>query len=581
MNSLSKIVAYLILTVFIIGCQEKQQPIADSRNNDYALYDERGGFHRLSHYNNSKGIVLWVQGNGCPIVRNALVDFHEIAANYSEKGFVFFMLNSNIQDQRDSIFHEAREFDFQVPVLNDSAQLIADELDIRITAEALVLHPISREILFRGPINNRLDYEFQKNIATETYLKNALDAILQGKTPKNKVEIARGCRVTRYREIQKEDSLTYTKDIAPILNQHCIQCHTQGGIAPWSMTDYKKIVGWSAMMKQVLLSKRMPPWKADPLIGEFKNSLAIADSNVRKIVSWIDNGVTRGEGEDILRSIPPITKVWQKGEPDAIHTLQTESLPATGIISYRYQKVALDTDEDKWLRGIEIQPGNNKVVHHIVITNTERNQKSPITNREQRKWTDSYIALGGSGVQATFFPKGSGIFIPKKTELTVQIHYTTTGKQETDQTKIGLYYHDAPPEKEFYSLAPSNTEFVIPPFGNNIAISVEDSIHKDIKLYYIVPHMHYRGKSISFSVIYPDGIKETIVSVPDFSFNWQRLYELKEPKIIPKGSKIVVEGIYDNTYQNPLNPDPEKELRYGIQSTDEMLIGFFNYTLHD
>jgi len=189
--------------------------------------------------------------------------------------------------------------------------------------------------------------------------------------------------------------------------------------------------------------------------------------------------------------------------------------------------------------------------------------------------------LGGSGVQATFFPEGSGVFIPKKTELTVQIHYTTTGKQETDQTKIGLYYHDEPPEKEFYSLAPSNTEFVIPPFGNNITISVEDSIQKDIKLYYIVPHMHYRGRSISFSVIYPDGIKETIVSVPDFSFNWQRLYELKEPKIIPKGSKILVEGIYDNTYQNPLNPDPEKELRYGIQSTDEMLIGFFNYTLND
>ncbi len=575
-----KIAFYIVLVLSLIACN-KPKAITDSRTNDYALYDESGGFHRFSYYNNSKAIVLWVQGNGCPIVRNALTDFHEIASEYHEKGFTFFMLNSNIQDDRESIKEEASEFNFQVPVLDDAAQLIADELDITITAEAIILHPTTRKILYRGPINNRLDYEVQKNMASDNYLKDALDAVLKGRTPVQKQEMTRGCTVTRLSKIHKEDTLTYTKDIAPILEQKCAKCHIEGGIAPWSMTDYNKIVGWSAMMKQVLLSKRMPPWKADPHIGEFSNSFALEDSNARKIVAWIDNGMLRGEGEDLLTTIPPLNKLWQNGNPDEIYKMETESIPPSGRLRYRYQKIALKNSEDKWLKGIEIQPGNPKVVHHVVITNTEADIGSPVTDREQRKWTDNFIALGGSGIQSTLFPEESGIFLPKNTELTIQMHYTATGKEETDQTVLGLYYHDTIPKKEFYPLSPSNTEFVIPPFGKNVKLIAEDSIHRDIKLHYIMPHMHYRGKSITFSVQYPDGRKEIIVSVPDFNFNWQRLYCLKEPKSIPKGSKIVVEGIFDNTYQNPFNPDPEQELTFGIQSTDEMLIGFFNYTLDD
>ncbi|PKA84603.1 copper type II ascorbate-dependent monooxygenase-like protein [Ulvibacter sp. MAR_2010_11] len=572
---------YITSILVCLGCSSKPTPVSDSRVNDYALFDASGGFHRLSYYNDSKAIVLWVQGNDCPIVRNSLSDFHKVVAEYSEKGFTFFMLNSNLQDHREGIKREAETFQFKVPVLDDSAQLLADALDIKITAEAIVLHPTTREILYRGPINNRLDYETQKNKATDSYLADALGAILKGKQPLQKQKMTRGCTVTRQSKITREEDLTYTRDIAPILEQKCTKCHVDGGIAPWAMTDYETVKGWSSMMKQVLLSKRMPPWKADPYIGEFSNSFAIEDSNARKIVRWIDNGLAHGAGEDILTAIPPITKSWKNGEPDEIKVLKPETLPATGVISYRYQKVTINPNEDRWLRGIEIQPGNNKVVHHIVVTNTERNQKSPITQREQRKWTDNFIALGGGGVQATFYPEGTGVFVPKNTELTLQIHYTTTGKVETDLTKIGLYYHESPPEKEFYSLAPSNTEFVIPAYGKNVHLSVEEPISRDIKIHYIVPHMHYRGKSITFSVLYPDGSKEMLVSVPDFNFNWQRMYRLKDPKFVPKGSTILVEGIYNNTYQNPFNPDPSKELGFGIQSTDEMLIGFFNYTLED
>ena len=575
----------IILVIFILfsffGCNEYPKPISDDRNNDYALYDERGDFHRFSYYNNSKAIVLFVQGNGCPIVRNAIIDYHSIILDYSETGFIFFMINSNIQDSRESINKESINYGFKIPVLVDSAQLIADELDIKITAEVIILHPITREILYRGPINDRLDYEVQKNKPSATYLRDALDAILKNKKLESRKEMARGCKVTRLSLLNENTKETYTNDIAPILEKQCVKCHNDGGIAPWSMSDYKTITGWSAMIKQVLLSKRMPPWKADPEVGEFQNSFAIEDSNVRKIISWIDNGLEYGKGLDILTQIPPLQGDWKEGIPDEVIVLKEEIIPASKLIPYRYQKITLDLSSDTWLRGVEIKPGNTKVVHHIVLTNTDKNKQSPITSRKQRPWTDNFIALAGGADQVTFFPKGTGVFIPQGTSLTVQIHYTSTGKIEKDQTKIGFYYHKDVPEKEFYALSPSNTDFEIPPFGKNILLTSEDVISKDIKIYYVAPHMHYRGKSIKFKVLLPNNSIRTIVSVPDYNFNWQWLYKLKEPISIPKGSKIIVEGIYDNTYQNPLNPDPTKELHYGIHSTDEMLIGFFNYTIEE
>jgi len=575
-----RIFASLIVLVFVAACNNDPKPIADSRKKDYALYDEQGNFHRLSYYNDAKAIVLLVQGNGCPIVRNVITDFNTVVSDYTEKGVSFFMINSNLQDDKEAILKEATAFDFSVPVLKDNAQLIADELNINTTAEAFILHPTTREILYRGPINDRLDYEAQKNAPSNTFLRDALDAVIKGKRVKSQQEVTRGCTVTRRSKIEKNaPPLTYTDDIAPILVNKCATCHHENGIAPWAMTDYQTINGWSAMIKEVLLSKRMPPWKADPTIGEFRNSFALEDTNARKIISWIDNGMPLGQGADPLQAISPYSDEWKYGTPDKVITLSSEKIPATGVISYRYQNISLNLPEDKWLRGVEIKPGNAKVVHHIVVTNTNRNQKSPITDRKIRKWTDNYIALSAGADQATIFPDSTGVFVPKNSELTIQIHYTTTGKEEVDQTSIGFYYHEATPPKEFYSLSPSNNDFLIPPFGKNVPLIAQDTIQKDIKIHYVVPHMHYRGKSIKFSVVLPDGSKKTIVSVPDFSFNWQWLYQLKEPVFVPKGSVILVEGIYDNTFQNSLNPDPSQELSYGIQSTDEMLIGFFNYTL--
>ncbi|MBX2827612.1 MAG: redoxin domain-containing protein [Flavobacteriaceae bacterium] len=569
-----------IAFLFLVGCNQPPKPVADGHKNNYAFYDANGDFHRFSRYNDSKGIVLYVQGNGCPIVRNGLTDFHEITSEF-EESFTFFMLNANLQDHRETIKKEAEDFKFKVPVLLDSNQLFADALDINTTAEAIVLHPTTREVRYRGPINNRLDFEGQKMEPSETYLKDALNAILEEKPIVKTFEVTKGCKVTRLSKTQTEDSLTYTQDIAPILKNHCVRCHKDGGIAPWQMKDHQTIVGWSEMIKEVLWSKRMPPWKADPTIGEFSNSFALPDSQARKIVRWIETGMKKGSGVDPLTQIRPDSLEWPLGTPDKIITLKKEQIPATGVIPYRYQDFELKMDRDVWIRSIAMKPGNPKVMHHFVIAETGGNKESLIVDRKPTPWIDNYIAVGTGGDETTVFPEGTGVFLKKNSSLSIQVHYTTTGKSEEDQTQLGFYFHEAPPAKELHAIAPYNHTFTIPPYSKDTKVIARDTINKDIILHYLGPHMHYRGKSIKIMAELPSGEVQTLVSVPDYNFNWQLIYKLQKPISLPKKTVLVVEGIYDNSFQNPLNPDPSKELHYGIQSIDEMLIGFMNYTIDE
>lgn len=580
MNLLYKIVFLGFIFAILISCKNEPEAVADNRLNDYALFDANGGFHRLSRYNDSKAIVLWVQGNGCPIVRNALTDFNEIVSDYKDKGITFFMLNSNTQDNRSNTSKEASDFSFPVPVLMDQQQLIADALNVTITSEAIVLHPTTREVLYRGPLNNRLDYEVQKDGPSEFFLRTALDAILSGRQPASKTAMTRGCTVTRLSNTEKDKpKLTFTNDIAPVLKDHCVQCHFPEGIAPWAMTDYKTVKGWSSMMKQVLLAKRMPPWKADPEIGSFANSFEMPDSNARKIIRWIDSGMQYGEGEDMLTTVEYPDNEWQYGEPDTIINLRPEKIRATGTIPYRYQDIPLQLGEDKWLRGTVIKSSVPKALHHVVVTDKKRNRSNPISDRKQRPWTDNYIAIASVQGKATMFDDSLGVFIPKDMTLSVQLHYTTTGKPEEDRVQIGLYFADEPPKRELYALAPSNVTLNIPAYASEVKQTISDTISKAIKIHYVAPHMHFRGKDIKFSVIFPSGERHTLISIPDFNFNWQWIYKLEKPFQAPAGSVILVEGTFDNSSQNPLNPDPSQDVTFGIQSTDEMLIGFFNYTL--
>jgi len=549
---------------------------------NFGLYDNHSDFHRLHYYNDAAAIVLFVQGNECPIVRNAFTDFRDIESEYAPKGVKFFMINSNIQDTRESIAKEMVSYDVDTPVLVDEDQLVADVLDLDITAEAFVINPKDWSIAYRGPINDRIGYESQKNNASNKYLSDALKATIGNTSVENSFVNTKGCAIARKSKHEDGEELTYTDDIAPIFLDNCYSCHQKGGIAPWVMNGFPAVYGWSAMIKQVLLEQRMPPWQADPHYESFKDDLSLTAEERRKIMAWIDNGMSKGEGEDLLATASPNASEWTLGEPDYVIELNKEDIPATGIIDYRYQTHKLPYDKDVYLRAYQVLPGNPNVLHHILANVEYPNEEDfPVKDRKS-PWLDGILFGWAPGGTPDVFPKNSGRKIPAGSSIHFQNHYTTSGKAESDGSKIGLYFvDDDVPEKEYITVGPANFRIKIPPHEAAASFKAVHHFDEDVTLYQSFPHMHYRGKSMDFVLELPDGKTRKLLNVPSYNFNWQRFYTYENPISIPAGSKITVNAVFDNSEQNEFNPDPTKTLYFGQQTFDEMLVGYLSYTIDD
>ncbi len=542
------------------------------------LYDQYDEYHNLYYYDDAKAIVLYVQGNGCPMVRNGYNTFQSIHDQYIDRNITFLMVNSNSQDDREEIKIEAEEFKMDIPILVDNDQFLANNLKLNRTSEVLIINPIGWSIIYRGPIDDQLGYEGQKVEAENKYLINALDAFLDGRDIIENFIKSKGCAITIEPFVNEENDLTYTKDIAPILEAKCIWCHQPDGIASWAMTDYKTVRGWSSMMREVLLNNRMPPWQADPHYGKFQNDLSISDEQKKQIIAWIDAGKERGKGDDPLISNIAKEKVFTLGVPDTIITLDEQKIPENGLIDYRYQIIDLASlSKDIRVKAVEILPGNPEVLHHILGTIRYKTEEEAPVKRVRGPWLDGIFMVWAPGMQPEKFPEGTARTLPKDTRLYIQSHYTTNGKEASDVSKIGLYYADKEDLTEYVSLGPADFEFQILPNKKRNEVTAVEKIDRDITLYSLFPHMHFRGKSFRYTLVNPDKSEEIILNVPNYNFNWQRQYYLKEPKSIAAGSLLKVEAVFDNSEQNPFNPKPQDTVRFGEQTKDEMMIGYFNF----
>lgn len=581
----SRYLFLLIPILFLFSCQNNQETIPSEDRvwevSNFALHDQNGDFHNLYYHSDASAVVLFIHGNACPIVRNAIPDLKAIRAKYEDKDVRFFMLNSNLQDNRTSIAHEAEEFEMDFPILVDEAQLVGEALQLKRTAEVLLLDPKSWEIMYRGPLSDRIGYESQRNEARNDYLANAIDSLLSGGTIEKPYLKGMGCLI-KFANADKtaHANLTYEKDIAPILVEKCMQCHVEGGIATWAMKDYETVFGWSNMMREVIRTKRMPPWQADAHYGKYKNDISLSQEEIQTLVHWIEAGAKREGGEDPLKKYEAKIATWELGEPDILIELEPEEIPATGVIEYRYQEFELDFEKDVWANAIQVIPGNTAVMHHMLVSVIypdgfvePMDRKSP--------WLDGLFASWAPGLEVEKFPAGSGRILPKGSKLWFQLHYTTSGKEETDASKIGIYITEEKPEKEYLIVGPYNPEIVIPPHAKAYKNKAKEVFDRDIVLYGMGPHMHFRGKSMKYTAIYPDQSKEILLNVPNYNFNWQRYYLLEEPKSLPAGTTILVEAAFDNSAQNTFNPHPEKTVYWGDFTIDEMLIGYMSFMYDD
>lgn len=554
--------------------------VVGMRVDDFQLLDHMGVAHRLFYYSDAPAIVVMTQGNGCPIVRNAVPAYRQVRDNYQEQGVKFFLLNSNLQDNKTTIAKEVADFGFDIPVLVDENQLVGESLNVTRTAEVFVIDPKSRKIVYHGPVDDRLTYQNQKAKAEFSYLSDALDAVIAGETVKISQVDAPGCIVNFPERDNKErhTNISYHDTIAPILEERCVECHQVGGIGPWAMTSYDMIKGFSPMIREVIRTDRMPPWHSDPNIGSFLHDRSLTSNEIKTLVHWIEAGSPRGEGYDPLADPRESLPDWPLGVPDLILTVPSFDVPATGVVDYQRPYVVNPLEEGKWLRASTVKVGSRESVHHVLTGYLKEIPKSGQSN--EVRWGAS---VGGYavGAESMIAREGLGTYIPAGGAIGLQMHYTPFGREVTDTTQIGLYFYDKRPPRMLRNSVIMDFSIEIPPEKANHAETAYLEFPKDAELFYAFPHAHYRGQSSTLAIRYPDGREEMILSLPKYDFNWQRAYEFKDPIKIPAGAKLIARYTYDNSTQNAANPDPSKKIVWGDQSFEEMLYTAISYRWTD
>lgn len=373
-------------------------------------------------------------------------------------------------------------------------------------------------------------------------------------------------------------AVSYSKDVAPILFKNCAGCHRPGEIGPMPLLTYEQTRPWAKAIKQAVLTHVMPPWMADPSYGHFANDSRLAQSDIDSIVNWVDAGAPQGNTAD-LPAPPKFVDGWVLGKPDVVIEMPASfDVPAEGVIPYKYFTAPTNFTEDKWVRGVEIRPGNRAVVHHIILYLREPGA-APAAG-EAVDLRRSVAGLGGTapGLQPSFLPDGVAKLVKAGSQIVFQMHYTPNGKATTDRSYVGLYFSKEPPREVLVSHGAMNVFFRIPAGDPNYEVHSTWTAPDDIVLRGMMPHMHVRGKDFKYTAVFPDGHSEILLSVPRYDFNWQLSYRLKEPIHLPKGTRIDCVAHYDNSVNNKYNPDPTKEVRWGDQTFEEMMIGFFDYT---
>jgi hypothetical protein len=407
---------------------------------------------------------------------------------------------------------------------------------------------------------------------------------------------------------QSAASPTFSRDVAPIFYDKCVGCHRPGEVAPMSLITYRDVRPWASAIREKVTTRVMPPWHADRQYGSFRNDLSLTQREIDTIATWVAGGASEGNPSD-LPALPKFPDGWQIGTPDRVFEMQADyQIPATGTIDYQYFEVPTNFTEDRWMQAGEVRAGDRAHVHHIIVYVREPKPsarpsvvrirpilpagaappappaREPATTEAPARSAapgggDAMLVNWAVGEDAPVYLAGTAKRIPAGSTLIFQVHYTTNGKPGVDRSRIGLIFAKEPPRQEIRTGIIANPVFAIPAGAANHEVEAEASFGEDVRIWTMHPHMHLRGKDMTYTAIYPDGRREVVLRVPKFDFGWQTDYWLAEPLTLPKGSKLHVRAHFDNSTANRSNPDPTKVVRWGDQTWEEMMIGFFTYTV--
>lgn len=547
---------------------------------NFRLLDHKGASHELYYLSDMKAVVLMSHGSRCEASIAAASQLETLRDKYQSQGVEFLLIDSNLPDTREAVAKAAEQSGIDLPVLLDETQLIGESLGLERSGEVFVINPQGWKVVYRGPVTNRS--------GDANYVADAIDAVVAGKPVKTASASAKGCKIAMPESGRSAHAkISYEKTIAPLLIDNCVVCHRAGGIGPWQMSSYEMVKGFSPMIREVLRTERMPPWHADPHYGVFKNDRALTAEQTRTLVHWVEAGAPRGKGGDPLVELKKTWPEWAMGEPDLVLEVPAFNVPATGVVPYQESYIKNPLGRDVWLKAIDYIPGDRTVVHHILgfsMPPTSGDAQQPQAQTQpkppgERPRGPIGSAMGGyvPGAAPFQLPADTGVLLTKDSNFRFQIHYTPTGKATSDVTRVGLYFRDGAPKYPLRNAVLADPRLKIPANTKAYTASTSRVFDREVLIYGLTPHSHFRGKASSFVAEYPDGKREVLLSVPKYDFNWQTTYSFTTPKALPKGTKLVHSTTYDNSEQNKANPDHSIEVRWGEQSWEEMLYGNVSY----
>jgi peroxiredoxin len=569
-------IALLLSIMLPVPAIAQATSIVGAQITNFRLRDHHGKEHTLASYADKEAVVVAFLGTECPLAKLYSVRLQAITDEYARRGVAVVAVMANAQDSLSEIAAFIQRHEIKFPVLKDERNNVADLFDAQRTPQVFLLDR-QRRVRYQGRVDDQYLVGVVREKPTREDLRAALEDLLSGQPVSVPETAAVGCIIGRVREPSGDSPVTYTRDIAPIFQARCVECHRAAEIGPFELTSYEEAAGWGEMIAEVVRQGRMPPWHADSEHGVFANDRSLSAVEKDRILQWVENGCPEGDLAD-LPEPRQFTRGWQlPRKPDRVLAMQEPfTVPAEADragVPYQYFRVTSDFTTDTWVAAAEVLPGNRSVVHHAIVYVAPPGAK----NRQDWIFLSAYVP----GLRFSPLPARSAKRIPAGSELIYEMHYTPNGSPQQDTTKVGLVLADVDQdEQEVITTEIVNTEFVIPAgSADHVVTATSRPIDREVLLLSLSPHMHLRGKAFRFELVLPSGEREVLLDVPQYDFNWQTSYVLAEPRVLPLGSVIHCRATFDNSAANLANPDPTESVRWGEQSWEEMMIGFFDVVM--
>jgi len=546
-----------------------QAPAAQAVD-DFRLPDQNYLSHQLYRKGDAKAVVLIAYAGGDATVKKEAAAYMALKA--ASPGAEVYMLASRLGDRRETVVPEAKAAGLNLPILFDYEQLVGEQLGVTRTGEVIVINPKTWTVAYRGPVTGP---------AGEPWAQDAVAAVSAGKPVAVASRAARGSTIAFPERGKAHEKISYAQTVAPIIQAKCTGCHQPGGIGPMPLNTYEQVKGFSPMIREVLRTKRMPPFLADQTVGAFLHDERLSPTEIKTLVHWVEAGAPRGKGEDPLAKVKFQAPDWPLGKPDVIVTIPPVKIPASGVLDYSRPVVPNAMTEGRWMKATTFRVTDRQVVHHI-LTGVVTGEAKDGDTASEAQWGASLGGYGpgrGSNLQ----PLDTGVWVPPSGGIAFQNHYTPYGRETTEETQMGIYFYPKGQEPKYVLRTFGIFDFsiVIPPGEEYHHEQAYIDVPKEMILYGLTPHAHHRGGSVNVSVQYPNGKQEMLLAMPRYDFNWQYEYFLAKPLKVPAGSKVITRWTFDNSTRNPANPDPKREIKWGEQSSEEMLALYLHYRWTD